>query len=154
MDLKDIGKIVVLLVLFGLCIMKYTGCANPQTSSNTKIEQQEDVQQNQDDQEIPQEDNAKVKKIKTKVFAFLDALQKEDIPLAVELSTENAVASAMSIPVDHIEKYEIINVDYDRYSAQATAQINDQYITEVYLLKKMFGDWKVKSTISLSAPST
>ena len=77
----------------------------------------------------------------------MDALKEENIAKAAAVSTEKALASAMNIPVLHIDTFRIINLEADRFSAQATAKINESVDTEIYLLKKD-AEWIVSSTVS------
>ncbi len=132
MRLNTITKFVVLCALFFLCLSKYFGCMQTKQgdSSRNKIKH--------------------TQQIEGYLVAFLDALQAEDIPMAARYASDNALESAMSIPVDHIYKYEILDIEHDQYTAQARTEINGEVQTEIYLLHQN-DEWLINSTISLKA---
>jgi len=121
---RTIGKIGLVAILLFLCMIKYTGCLNSPKKSNHRIEN-----------------------VRRNIHVFMDALKDENIAKAAAVSTEKALASAMNIPVLHIDSFRITNIEADRFSAQASAKINETVDTEIYLLNKD-SEWIVSSTVS------
>ncbi len=121
---NDYFKIAIVLILIGCCMVKYLGC----------------------NELPPVQEEERLEKVKNTVFVFLEALKKEDISLAARYSSENALESAMAIPVDHIDQFSIHDIDSDKKTAQVSTMINEQHETEVYLLRTNDG-WKVNGLI-------
>ncbi len=121
---STIGKIGLLAILLFLCIGKYAGCFSIGSKPDHRIEN-----------------------VKRNIHVFMNALQEENIAKAASVSTEKALASAMNIPVLHIDSYTIVNIEADNRTAQVSTIINESVDTEIYLQNKN-SEWVVSSTIS------
>ena len=125
-------KISVLLCLLLFCAMKYVGCFS--------------ILQPKSKAELIEKEKFRNSLIVEQTHSFLAALQAEDLDKATEFATLRGLETVMKIPIDHLEYYEILNIDSDKHSAEVETLVNGSVRTIVYL-KKEGNTWLVNSVI-------
>lgn len=136
---KQIPKIIILTLLLTLCLLKYNGCLNQNTTQKntpTATQHKKTTAPTKEEKQIIQE----------KTTEFLEALKAEDIEQILKLSSKKALTSIINIPVDHIETYQIQEINQDQNTAQVETKINDTATTIIYLHKNP--EWKVTNTLT------